>query len=107
MIEIEPEWKLCVLVCTNSRGPETGKPSCGEQRGSELRDAIKDLRTQGGHKGTVLVSKVGCLGVCSPRGVTVCAVTVDGRREAWVVEDGDSPAAVWAKVGAFRRAALT
>lgn len=98
MVDISPEWQAAVLVCTNSRDPETGKASCGTARGTRLADAVKDLRTAEGYKGRVLVSKTGCLGVCSPRGVTVCIARDAGARQAFVVADDDAPAAVWQRV---------
>lgn len=62
--------KRHLLVCTNVRPAEGGKPSCAP-RGAEavlagLKQAVKDA----GLKDSVWVSKSGCLKHCS-RGVTV------------------------------------
>jgi predicted metal-binding protein len=105
VIEVDPEWQVAVLVCTNSRDPATGKTSCGAARGAALADAVKDLRTAAGQKGRVLVSKTGCLGVCSPRGVTVCAARAEGPRQVWVACEGDAAADVWGAVERMLRSA--
>lgn len=101
MRDVEPGWKACVLVCTHERPPESGRASCGVERGSALRDDIKKRMKSAGLKGVVLTAKSGCLGVCSPLGVTACAIPradSDRPRRMWVVEGGDQPSELFDEV---------
>ena len=68
MREVDPTWTDAVFVCTHERTPETGRASCGLERGSQLRDWLKSRMKAAGLKGVVLTAKSGCLGVCSPLG---------------------------------------
>ena len=59
-----------ILVCTNERGPEAEKPSCGP-RGAvavyhRFKDRVKELEL----RDRVMVVRTGCLKHCS-QGVTV------------------------------------
>jgi len=65
-----PEPVLHLLVCTNDRGPESDRPSCGRRGGLEVYRRLKDLIREHGLKQDVLVTRTGCLHHCS-RGVTV------------------------------------
>lgn len=94
MREVDPGWNACVLVCTHQRPEESGRASCGLEQGSALRDELKKRMKARGLKGVVLTAKSGCLGVCSPLGVTVCAIPrapLDHPRRMWVVEPDDKP----------------
>lgn len=56
-------YKCHLLVCTKSRQGE--KKSCGDNRASDLKAAIKkEIKTRD-WKGIVRVSDSGCLGVCA------------------------------------------
>ena len=92
MREVEPTWSGAVLVCTHERDPTKGKAWCGKERGTELRDWLKRRMKAAGLKGVVLTAKSGCLGVCSPLGVTVSVLPAGESglpRRMWVFENGD------------------
>lgn len=62
--------KRHLLVCTNNRGAESGKPSCA-MRGSEaLLSSLKQAVKEAGLGDAVWVTKSGCLKHCS-QGPTV------------------------------------
>lgn len=65
-----PRPELQLLVCTNDRGLDATKPSCGAGCGLDLYHRLKDLVKERGLKETVLVTRTGCLKQCS-RGATV------------------------------------
>ena len=88
--EVDPNWSEAVFVCTHERDPETGRASCGQQRGTALRSWLKSRMKAAGLKGVVLTAKSGCLGVCSPLGVTVSVLPSPGsgrQRRMWIIED--------------------
>ena len=90
MKPVDPTWKAAVFVCTHERAADSGRASCGFERGSQLRDHLKKRMKACGKKGVVLTAKSGCLGVCSPRGVTVAVVPEPGSglvRRSWICED--------------------
>ena len=58
-----------LLICSNNRGPDHPRGSCGEKGGEEMVGLMKDLIRENGLKDTVLVSRTGCLKHCS-RGIT-------------------------------------
>jgi hypothetical protein len=92
MREVDPTWSGAVFVCTHERDPSKGKPWCGQARGAALRDWLKSQLKAAGLKGVVLTAKSGCLGVCSPMGVTISVLPAGESgmpRRMWVVEDGD------------------
>jgi predicted metal-binding protein len=60
-----------LLVCTNKRDPEKGKPSCGMNGGVELRERLKQEIKARGLKGTYIVTSSGCMDYCPAEG---CAV---------------------------------
>lgn len=61
-----------ILVCTNQRPPESGKPSCQPSGGLDLYQRLKDLVRARGLKDEVLLTRTGCLRHCS-RGPVVAA----------------------------------
>lgn len=106
MREVEASWRGAVFVCTHHRDPETGRACCGTEAGTELRDWIKARMKRAGLKGEILTAKSGCLDVCSPLGITVCAAPVAGSglpRRMWVVEPTDDREAVFAELVAALR----
>jgi (2Fe-2S) ferredoxin len=62
--------KRHILVCTNARPAESGKPSCSARGAEALLAALKDAVKTAGLKDTVWVTKSGCLKHCS-RGATL------------------------------------
>lgn len=54
-----------LLICTNHRGPAHPRGSCGEKGSEALAGQMKDLIRDRGLKGSVLVSRTGCLKHCS------------------------------------------
>jgi (2Fe-2S) ferredoxin len=65
-----PKPQRQVLVCTNSRPPDSPKGSCGPKGAEALVDRLKGLVRDRGLDGRVMVNKASCLKHCS-RGVTV------------------------------------
>jgi (2Fe-2S) ferredoxin len=65
-----PRPSIQILVCTNDRGPEAPKASCGQRRSTAIYERFKDLVRARGLRDTVLVTRTGCLKHCS-RGSTV------------------------------------
>ena len=80
-----PRPKRHLLICSNNRGPDHPRGSCGEKGGEKLVGLMKDLLREHGLKETVLVSRTGCLKHCS-LGVTAAVypenVWYRGVREA-------------------------
>jgi (2Fe-2S) ferredoxin len=64
----KPERQL--LVCVNSRPPGSAKGSCGEKGSQALFDALKQLLSQRGLSGRVMLNRSYCLKHCS-RGPTL------------------------------------
>jgi (2Fe-2S) ferredoxin len=54
-----------LLICSNQRGPNHPRGSCGEKGGETLVGLMKDLIRDRGLKDRVLVSRTGCLKHCS------------------------------------------
>ena len=101
MREVDPTWTDAVFVCTHERTPETGRASCGLERGSQLRDWLKSRMKAAGLKGVVLTAKSGCLGVCSPLGVTVSVLPEPGSgrpRRMWICEGDEDREALFEAV---------
>lgn len=88
----EVPWKHgAVLVCTNERGPDAARPSCGRIRGLKLREWLKHSSRAGGGAGAqcrVLASS--CLDVCPDDGVAVAILP--GEEILVVNPDADRPA---------------
>lgn len=60
-----------LLICTNERDPQTGKPSCGMNGSPRLREQIKVAVKAAGLKGKVKVTATGCLDFCPADGCVV------------------------------------
>lgn len=60
-----------ILVCTNDRGPDSERASCGRRGGLELYQRLKDGVRARGLRDRVLITRTGCLRHCS-RGPAVC-----------------------------------
>ncbi len=65
-----PRPRVQILVCTNERAPETGKPSCGPRGSLAVYRLFKDRVKELGVRGDVMVVRTGCLKHCS-QGITV------------------------------------
>jgi len=65
-----PVPRVQILVCTNERGPETGKPSCAPRGGLDVYRRFKDAIRDRGLRDEVLATRTGCLRHCS-LGITV------------------------------------
>jgi len=101
MRDVKPGWHGAAFVCTHERDPESGKSWCGRERGTALRQWLKDRRNAEGLKGEILVAKSGCLGVCSKHGVTIAILPGEGRaleRQMLVFNDDDDREALWARI---------
>ncbi len=66
-----PYTRRQMLVCTNSRDPLTGKPSCGMNGSGGLRERLKVAVKERGLKGIVMVTMTGCMDVCPTDGCVV------------------------------------
>jgi hypothetical protein len=98
MQQIRTPWSdAMVLVCGHEREPGSPKPSCGLARASELRQWLKDKSIAEGWKGRVSSVRTGCLGVCSPLGVTVAVCGVDAPK-TFVVDPVDDREALWGAI---------
>jgi (2Fe-2S) ferredoxin len=75
-----------ILVCTNERPPEGGKPSCAPRGGLAVYHRFKDQVKARGMRAEVMVNRTGCLKHCS-RGITVAVQP----QNAWysAVQAGD------------------
>ena len=101
MREVRPTWKGAVFTCTHERDPERGRAWCGLERGGALRDWLKARAKAEGLKGVVLCAKSGCLGVCSPLGVTLAILpdpSTGREREVLVVPDDVDREELWRRV---------
>ena len=65
-----PVPRVQILVCTNERGPEAGKPSCGPRGGLDVYRRFKDAIRDRGLRDEVIATRTGCLKHCS-LGITV------------------------------------
>jgi (2Fe-2S) ferredoxin len=54
-----------ILVCTNDRGADADKPSCGHRGSVDLYGRLKDRVKAAGLRDEVLVTRTGCLKHCS------------------------------------------
>lgn len=57
-------YRCHIFVCTNQRGPDAPKPSCGPRGGQDFRDWAKDRAKALGIKG-IRINQSGCLGLCA------------------------------------------
>jgi len=64
--------ELQVLVCTNDRGADAARPSCGQRHGLAVYQRLKDRVRELGLRDDVLITRTGCQRRCS-HGVTVVA----------------------------------
>lgn len=86
--EVDPRWRGAVFICHNERPAGASRPSCGAGGGVSLRAWVRDRLGERGWRREVLVSRSGCLDVCSGQGTTVALMHADGRpREVFVVRD--------------------
>lgn len=82
---VNPPYSLRhVLVCTNVRDPSKGKPSCGLNGGTELRERLKKAVKERGLKGQVKITGTSCLDFCPNQG---CVVAYYPENE-WEIVDG-------------------
>ncbi len=65
-----PTPEIQILICTNERDLESGRPSCGRRDSLDVYRAFKDLVRERDLRERVLVTRTGCLRHCS-RGPTV------------------------------------
>lgn len=72
-----------VLVCTNLRDPSTGKPSCGMNGGTALRERLKRTVKERGLKGTVMITGTSCMDFCPNQGCVVAFYP----ENAWEIVD--------------------
>lgn len=103
MRDVKPTWHGAAFVCTHNRDLGDGKACCGLERGTELRNWLKDKRGAEGLKGQILIAKSGCLGICSKHGVTISIMPDEGRghgRQMLVFGDGDDREALWSRIRA-------
>lgn len=66
-----PNFEHHVFVCSNERDETAARPSCGQERGKRLRDALKDAAKAAGLKHRVRVNQSGCLDQCEHGPVVV------------------------------------
>jgi (2Fe-2S) ferredoxin len=62
--------RVQILVCTNERPPESGKPSCLPRGSLEVYRRFKDRVRALGLRDEVIVTRTGCLKHCS-QGISV------------------------------------
>lgn len=65
-----PKPQVQILVCTNERAPEAGKPSCLPRGALAVYHRFKDRVKELGVRDRVMVVRTGCLKHCS-QGITV------------------------------------
>lgn len=65
-----PTPKVQILVCTNERPPDSGRPSCLPRGSLDLYRRFKDRVRELGLRDDVIVTRTGCLKHCS-HGITV------------------------------------
>jgi predicted metal-binding protein len=93
MRDVDPSWRVAVLVCCNERPAGHPRGCCGREAGEALVRGLRDrARTEGVRKALV-VHRTGCLDVC---GAGTVAVLGAERR---IVEVGGAPLEdVWSVV---------
>jgi predicted metal-binding protein len=78
-----------VLVCTNLRDPSTGKPSCGMNGGTALRERLKKTVKERGLKGRVMVTGTSCMDFCPAQGCVVAYYPENEWRIVDTAPEGD------------------
>ena len=58
------KFKKHIFICTNDRGEESKRKSCGSCGGMDLRKELVKMINDNGLKGKVRANKSGCLNVC-------------------------------------------
>ena len=58
------KFKKHIFICTNDRGEESTRKSCGSCGGMNLRKELVKMINDNGLKGKVRANKSGCLDVC-------------------------------------------
>ena len=58
------KFKKHIFICTNDRGKENARKSCGSCGGMDLRKELVKMINDNGLKGKVRANKSGCLDVC-------------------------------------------
>ena len=58
------KFKKHIFICTNDRGEESARKSCGSCGGMNLRKELVKMINDNGLKGKVRANKSGCLDVC-------------------------------------------
>lgn len=80
---VEPEWQQgLVLVCSECDGGR------GVGLAADLKQALKDA----GHKKTLRVARVRCLGICPKHGVAATVTGPDRVAQSYVVDAKDKAA---------------
>jgi (2Fe-2S) ferredoxin len=62
--------RIQILVCTNERSADSGKPSCAPRGSLDVYRRFKDRLRERGLRDEVIVTRTGCLKHCS-HGITV------------------------------------
>ena len=65
------KFKKHIFICTNDRGKESVRKSCGSCGGMDLRKELVKMINDNGLKGKVRANKSGCLDVCEHGPVVV------------------------------------
>ena len=58
------KFKKHIFICTNDRGEDSSRKSCGSCGGMDLRKELVKMINDNGLKGKVRANKSGCLDVC-------------------------------------------
>ncbi|MFC6644235.1 ferredoxin [Granulicella cerasi] len=66
-----PNYDHHVFICTNERGPDASRPSCGHEKSKAFKGLLKDAAKKAGLKGRVRVQETGCLDQCEHAPVVV------------------------------------
>jgi len=83
-----PRPEIQILVCTNDRGTDPERASCGARGALGLYRAVKDRLRERGLRERVLVTRTGCLRHCS-RGPTVAVWPGNHWHGAVAPQDAD------------------
>jgi (2Fe-2S) ferredoxin len=83
-----PRPEIQILVCTNNRGTNQERASCGARGALGLYRAVKDRLRERGLRERVLVTRTGCLRHCS-RGSTVAVWPGNHWHGAVTPQDAD------------------
>lgn len=84
-----PPYQRHVFVCTNDRGPDDARGSCGRCGGTAIRDRLKDALKERGLGKMIRTNAAGCLDLCAegpvmvvyPEGVWYAKVRPDDLAE--------------------------